>query len=237
MRDLAHLMCLGAICDMLVLLMLDRSMLQTARHRLHLFPTHPYMGLETDWTLSVVPTTKYQLQDLAARIQPDQDSAHQLLRRLHIVAAQQMDAFLEDATYRQSFYNEVNVEVNDEAEGMPENGKESHDGRSMTTRSTKSNRTSQVRSTVEHDDSDGSEYVEKDTKKYCFCRSVSYGDMVECENRKCRYEWFHLNCIGLARPPAENVVWYCPECKKRSGMRKKTIKVLRPWRPETAVPS
>jgi hypothetical protein len=61
----------------------------------------------------------------------------------------------------------------------------------------------------------------EDTKEYCFCHSVSYGDMVGCENDQCPYEWFHLKCVGLKEPPPESAVWYCPECRTKPGMAMK----------------
>lgn len=32
---------------------------------------------------------------------------------------------------------------------------------------------------------------EGDDRKYCTCRSVSYGNMEACDNEECPYEWFH----------------------------------------------
>ena len=51
-----------------------------------------------------------------------------------------------------------------------------------------------------------------DDKKYCTCRSVSYGNMVACDNDECPYEWFHWSCVGLKSEPAGE--WLCPECRK-----------------------
>ncbi|KAK5242777.1 hypothetical protein LTR16_008284, partial [Cryomyces antarcticus] len=48
---------------------------------------------------------------------------------------------------------------------------------------------------VEGDDEDD------DEPKYCYCNSVSYGEMVACDNDNCEREWFHLACVGLTRPP------------------------------------
>lgn len=31
----------------------------------------------------------------------------------------------------------------------------------------------------------------EDNRVYCFCKQVSYGDMVGCDNENCKYEWFH----------------------------------------------
>ena len=37
--------------------------------------------------------------------------------------------------------------------------------------------------------------------RYCYCNSVSYGEMVACDMTGCEKEWFHLECAGLTRPP------------------------------------
>ena len=50
-----------------------------------------------------------------------------------------------------------------------------------------------------------------DNTKYCTCQSVSYGDMVACDNDKCPYEWFHWGCVGLLSSPKG--VWICPVCE------------------------
>ena len=75
-------------------------------------------------------------------------------------------------------------------------------------------------------DDDSSEYKpdtedEEDTREYCFCHTVSYGEMVGCENDQCPYEWFHLKCVGLKEPPSESVVWYFPECRMEPGIAMK----------------
>lgn len=51
-----------------------------------------------------------------------------------------------------------------------------------------------------------------DDEIYCFCRQVSYGEMVGCDNANCRYEWFHYDCVGLTEPPVG--AWFCPDCSK-----------------------
>ena len=47
---------------------------------------------------------------------------------------------------------------------------------------------------------------------YCFCRRISFGDMVGCENPDCTVEWFHFGCVGLTEEPK---VWYCDDCKSK----------------------
>ena len=48
---------------------------------------------------------------------------------------------------------------------------------------------------------------------YCICRTVSYGDMVCCDNDDCPFEWFHFDCVGITRSPAG--IWLCPECREK----------------------
>ena len=50
-----------------------------------------------------------------------------------------------------------------------------------------------------------------DDRKYCTCRSVSYGNMVACDNPECPFEWFHWSCVGMTKEPVGT--WYCDECR------------------------
>ncbi|KAF8501737.1 hypothetical protein F5888DRAFT_1265033 [Russula emetica] len=50
----------------------------------------------------------------------------------------------------------------------------------------------------------------EDKTLYCFCRKMSYGEMVACDNVDCTYQWFHLPCVSLKPPLPE--VWYCSDC-------------------------
>lgn len=66
------------------------------------------------------------------------------------------------------------------------------------------------------EDAEGEEEEEEgqDDRKYCTCRSVSYGNMVGCDNEECPYEWFHWSCVGLkSEPPGK---WFCPECRAKT---------------------
>ncbi|CCC71496.1 hypothetical protein NCAS_0H01860 [Naumovozyma castellii] len=64
---------------------------------------------------------------------------------------------------------------------------------------------------------------EEDKTLYCFCQSVSYGEMVACDGPNCKYEWFHYGCVNLKEPPKG--LWYCPDC--RQEMAKKNLKKKR----------
>ena len=51
-----------------------------------------------------------------------------------------------------------------------------------------------------------------DDTKYCYCRDVSHGDMIACDNADCAIQWFHWSCAGItAEPDGE---WLCKECRR-----------------------
>ena len=62
---------------------------------------------------------------------------------------------------------------------------------------------------IDEDENDG------DDRKYCTCKSVSYGNMIACDNDDCPYEWFHWSCVGITSEPKGS--WICPECKPKKG--------------------
>ncbi|VDN99536.1 unnamed protein product [Rodentolepis nana] len=55
---------------------------------------------------------------------------------------------------------------------------------------------------------------------YCLCKSYSYGDMIACDNSRCKIEWFHFACVDVKVQPKGK--WYCPKC------RGETSKIKRP---------
>ncbi|KAG9051028.1 Histone acetyltransferase complex subunit [Tulasnella sp. UAMH 9824] len=66
----------------------------------------------------------------------------------------------------------------------------------------------------DHDDPDDPTDPE-DKQLYCFCRKLSYGEMIACDNDNCHYQWFHLPCVGIKPPLPEK--WYCSECRTLMG--------------------
>ncbi|KAK6027833.1 PHD-finger [Ostertagia ostertagi] len=52
-------------------------------------------------------------------------------------------------------------------------------------------------------------------ERWCFCREVSSGSMICCDDPDCKYQWFHFECVGLVVEPKGQ--WFCSECsmKKR----------------------
>ena len=63
-----------------------------------------------------------------------------------------------------------------------------------------------------------------DDPKYCYCQEGEHGEMVGCDNNDCSYQWFHLSCLNLTKPP-KGKIWYCPDCRKlHKFMRKRKCK-------------
>ena len=57
---------------------------------------------------------------------------------------------------------------------------------------------------VDEEDADnGDDGDDEGEETYCYCNGESYGEMVACDNKNCRREWFHLDCAGLKKPPGE----------------------------------
>ena len=38
---------------------------------------------------------------------------------------------------------------------------------------------------------------EKNAERYCICNRISFGEMIACDNPKCKIEWFHFECVGI----------------------------------------
>ncbi|TFK67877.1 hypothetical protein BDN72DRAFT_842468 [Pluteus cervinus] len=62
------------------------------------------------------------------------------------------------------------------------------------------------------DDADSQE------QRYCYCNRVSFGQMIACDDGRCRREWFHLECTNFTVPPEGK--WYCEDCTARKRKRK-----------------
>ena len=59
-----------------------------------------------------------------------------------------------------------------------------------------------------------------DQAQYCYCQEGEHGEMVGCDNRECPYQWFHLDCLNLNKPP-KGKLWYCPDCRKLDKCKRK----------------
>ncbi|XP_028517481.1 uncharacterized protein LOC114575920 [Exaiptasia diaphana] len=56
---------------------------------------------------------------------------------------------------------------------------------------------------------------------HCPCGKVDDNFMIGCDGNKCKFEWFHYNCVGLDSMTIPDDDWYCPEC---SDERPKTVR-------------
>ncbi|CAI4231694.1 unnamed protein product [Auanema sp. JU1783] len=63
-------------------------------------------------------------------------------------------------------------------------------------------------------------------RSWCFCGSPSYGQMVACDNKQCRYQWFHYGCVGVESIPKGK--WYCPDCSSRLDINTLLSKIPEP---------
>ena len=49
--------------------------------------------------------------------------------------------------------------------------------------------------------------------RFCICRGFNIGDtMVSCDNPKCPFVWFHVECVGISTKPTGS--WFCPYCSQ-----------------------
>lgn len=60
---------------------------------------------------------------------------------------------------------------------------------------------------------------EEPTELYCFCQKQCFNEMIGCDNKKCKYQWFHVACVGLSELPEGS--WYCPECRDKMKKKKR----------------
>lgn len=50
-------------------------------------------------------------------------------------------------------------------------------------------------------DENSDDDIDNNGPRYCYCNSVSYGEMIACDAENCKKEWFHLGCSGLKVAP------------------------------------
>ena len=54
---------------------------------------------------------------------------------------------------------------------------------------------------------------------WCYCRKGEYGEMIKCESGHCKIDWFHTDCLKIARIPRGKRL--CPECRKKAATDRK----------------
>ena len=48
---------------------------------------------------------------------------------------------------------------------------------------------------------------------YCG-KDESFDDMIGCDNKHCKIQWYHLSCLKLDKKKIPKDMWYCPDCHK-----------------------
>ena len=61
---------------------------------------------------------------------------------------------------------------------------------------------------------------ERDENLYCFCQRASFGEMIGCDSDDCKYEWFHIGCVGVSKPLPQ--MWVCSDCLAKNKKRRRT---------------
>ena len=62
--------------------------------------------------------------------------------------------------------------------------------------------------------------VESDEISPCICGTNDPGKWIECDNMSCLVGWYHLDCVGLKKPPVGD--WICPRCRPIGGSNPRT---------------
>lgn len=60
---------------------------------------------------------------------------------------------------------------------------------------------------------------ERDENLYCFCQRGSFGEMIGCDSDDCKYEWFHIGCVGVSKPLPQT--WVCSDCLAKNKRRRR----------------
>ena len=67
-----------------------------------------------------------------------------------------------------------------------------------------------------------SRHQQNNSKTFCYCDGPDEGQMVGYDNLNCKYQWFHLECLGLKSEP-KSKHWNCP-CRLQKTSDKKCKK-------------
>lgn len=61
--------------------------------------------------------------------------------------------------------------------------------------------------------------AEDDQEVYCICRDKAHGEMIGCDNKGCKIEWFHMSCVGFDAKSPNVASWFCPDCAQSMATR------------------
>lgn len=66
--------------------------------------------------------------------------------------------------------------------------------------------------TMAQDMPTASNAADDDQEVYCICQDKAHGEMIGCDNKGCKIEWFHMACVGLDSNSRHVANWFCPDC-------------------------
>ena len=65
---------------------------------------------------------------------------------------------------------------------------------------------------------------DKSQDKWCICKmSEDEDDLIMCESKSCKIQWFHIKCMRIKKIPKGK--WFCVKCKTKKT--KKTIEAIK----------
>ena len=85
-----------------------------------------------------------------------------------------------------------------------------------------SGNTSQTDNDTSGDDTNHDSNADSSEQRWCICNEYSYGNMIACDNVDCPIEWFHYPCVGIPEAGISKKKWYCPKCKVKEKLKKKS---------------
>lgn len=109
-----------------------------------------------------------------------------------------------------SFVNENDLDENSENRSyainhQPNKGKTNRNSKTLNSATIPTN------STSTNTNQNNINTANEDEETYCTCEQISYGQMICCDNKACKIEWFHFNCVKLTTKPKGK--WFCPNCR------------------------
>ena len=62
---------------------------------------------------------------------------------------------------------------------------------------------------------------DKSQDKWCICKmSEDEDDLIMCESKTCKIQWFHIKCMRIKKIPTKGK-WFCVKCKTKKNKKKK----------------
>lgn len=164
-------------------------------------------ALEIKTTLSLDKGDRSEVKPLeavnsAAQMSPALSAIGVTKGRTSKTSTPVVSTFAESQTRARSSRNNNNT-TNSEAAAAPTAKRNTHKKSNSTVSAAYKAKIAQQEE-EEESSREGDDEDDESEPRYCYCNQVSFGEMVACDNDACPTEWFHLSCVGLAKPPGRN---------------------------------